>query len=99
MPAVVARAEVVLEFCAEHLWDGDIFDENGVLAVGVVIGERLGGDMLSDPVGVACPAVEGGGEGGSRAEIVHGTGEAVLEDAAGVDLRGRSVLNAGAERR
>lgn len=86
MAAVVAAAEVVLELRAEHFGDGDILDEDGVLAVGMVAGEGLGRDVLSDPVGVAGAAVEGGGQGGGGAKVVDGAGEAILEDAAGVDL-------------
>lgn len=86
MAAVVAAAEVVFELGAEHVGDGDVLDEDGVLAVGMVVCEGLGRDVLGDPVGVAGAAVEGGGEGGGGAEVVYGAGEAVLEDAAGVDL-------------
>jgi hypothetical protein len=39
----------------------------------------------SDPCGVSCAAVEGRGEGGGRAEIVDGAGEAILEYSVGID--------------
>lgn len=92
MSSVVAGAEVVLELCAEHLRDSDIFDENAVLAVGVVAGEGLRGDVFGDPVGVSCAAVVGRSEGCGGAEVIYRTGEAILEEAAGVDLFMRSVL-------
>lgn len=85
MTAVIAAAEVVLELCAEHFGDGDVFDEDAVFAVGVAMREGLGCDVFGDPCWVARAAVVGGCEGGGGAEVVYGAGEAVLEDTVGVD--------------
>lgn len=38
VPSVIAGAEVVLELCAEHFWDCNVFDEDAVLAVGIAVG-------------------------------------------------------------
>jgi len=82
---VVAAARVVGELGAEHGGDGGVFGKGAVLAVGAVGGERGGSDVFGDPEGVAGAPVEGGGEGGGRAEVGDGAGEAVFEEAVGVD--------------
>lgn len=83
--AVVAGAEVVVQFGAEGGGDVAVFDEDGVAPVAV--SDREGGrrDVLGYPVRVARAAVEGGYGGEAWTEIGDGAGEAVLEEAGWVD--------------
>lgn len=83
--AVVAGAEIVFEFGAEFFGDGGVFEELRVFAVAGFEGEGLGGYVLCYPVGVAGAAVVGGDEGGAGGEVGGGAGEAVVEEARGVD--------------
>lgn len=85
MASVVARAEVVVQFGAEGGGDVGVFDEDGVAPVAVADGEGGGRDVLGDPVRVAGASVEGGYGGEVGMEIGDGAGEAVLEEAGGVD--------------
>lgn len=84
MAAIVARAEVVFELCAEFLGDGEVLDELGVSSIAVLHQETCGGDVLGDPVGVSRGAVVGGCEGGGVADVGDGTWEAILEETCGV---------------
>lgn len=88
MASIVARAGIVCEFCA--VWDRDagVLGEVGMFAVAVGEGERGGRDVLGYPVGVAGAAVEGGDEGGGVAQVGSWAGEAVGEEARGVDRVG-----------
>ena len=49
VPAVVAGAEVVLEFSAEFLRYGRVFNKDGVPSVTIGDSEGFGGDVLCDP--------------------------------------------------
>lgn len=84
MAAVIAGAEVIGQLGAEQGRDGSILSEGAVLAVCVVLGQRLGGDVLGDPGWVAGATVVGAVQG-ERGEFVgDGTGETVLQDASWV---------------
>lgn len=85
MAAIVATAEVIVEFCAEHRWDDCVFVEDAVAAGGVVLGEGLRGEVFGYPMGVAGYAVVGGEVGGGYVCVGDGRGQAVFEDAGGVD--------------
>ena len=85
MTPVVARTTVVVELGAEDSRDGLVFNEIGVLAVGVVGRERSGRYVLSHPGRIASPAVEKGGRGQGGVQVVDWTREAVLKEAVGVD--------------
>lgn len=85
--SVVAAAEVVLEQGAELLRHAGVLEEDAVLAVAAARGERLGRDVLDDPVRVARAAVVARDEGGAGRDVGDGAWEAVLEEAAWVDGR------------
>lgn len=61
VPAVVATAEIVFEFCAKFLGDAAVFSEEGMSSVAVLHEQRGRCDVLGDPIGIARRAVEGGG--------------------------------------
>lgn len=94
--AVVARAEVVGQLGAEEGRDGCVLEEVAVLAVGVVQGEGVGRDVLGHPGRVAHAPVVGARQREAAQGVVHGAGEAILEDARGVD--GRAGGGLGRER-
>ena len=85
MAAIVAGAEIIGELCTERGGDGDVLNEDGVLAVGVGVREGVRGDVFGDPVRVFGAPVEGGDEGEGVAEVVDGAGKAVLGYAGWVD--------------
>ncbi len=85
--AVVAAAVVVLEAGAELGRHGGVLDKCAVLAVGVAARQRGRRDVLDDPVRVARPPVVRRDEGAARGHVGDGAGEAVLEEARGVDGR------------
>lgn len=87
MPSIIAAAEVVLEQGAELLRHASVLEEDAVLAVAAARGERLGRDVLADPVRVARAAVVARDEGGAGRDVGDGAWEAVFEEAAGVDGR------------
>lgn len=90
MTSVVARATIVVELGAENGRDGIVFNEVGVLAVGIVGRERCGRYVLGHPGGISGAAVEDGGCGESRVEVADRAREAILKEAVGVD--GRSYV-------
>ena len=59
MPPIEARTEVVVQFGTEFGGDAGVFDEYGMLAVGVVGVEGGRRYVLGNPVWVSSLAVEG----------------------------------------
>ena len=94
--AVVAGAEVVVQFGAEGRGDAAVFHEHRLAAVAVTEGQRRRRDVLGYPVRVAGAAVEGGDGGEGGAQVGGGAGEAVLEEAGGVDGGGDGFVGGGA---
>lgn len=93
--SVIAAAEVVLELCAEHLWDGDVFHKDTVFPVCIVVCERFRGDVFSYPLRVSRPSVVRRCERGGGAEVVDRTRKAILEEAVGVDESSSSSRRRG----
>ena len=87
MTSVVARATIVVKFGAKNGRDGVVFNEVGVLAVGIFGGQRCGRYVLGHPGGITGAAVEDGGCGESRVEVADRAGEAILKEAIGADRR------------
>ena len=97
MAAVVARAEVVFQLCAEFLGDSDVFYKDAVLAVGVVVGERRRRDVLGYPGWVTALAVVGGCQRSGWSQVVDWAREAILEETVGVN-EGCAVCSSGCGR-
>lgn len=85
--SIIAAAEVVLEQGAELGGHAVVLEEQAVLAVTAARGQRLGCDVLDDPVGVARAAVVARDEGGAGRDVGDGAWEAIFEEAAWVDGR------------
>jgi len=79
MTSIVAAAEVVVQFCAEHGWDCGIFVEDTVSTGGIILGERLWSEVFCHPVRVSSQAVVGGEVGRSDVYVRDGRCEAILE--------------------
>lgn len=88
MASIVAGAIVIGEFSPELSGNAGVFDEDGVLAVGVGMGDGVRRDVFGDPVRVACTSVEGGGQRGGVTEVADWAWEAVLEETGWVDGAG-----------
>ena len=91
MTSIIARATIIVELGAEDGRDGIVFNEVGVLSVGIVGRERSGCYVLSDPSGISGAAIEDGNRREGGMEVVDRAGEAILEEAVGVN-RGGYVL-------
>ena len=79
MTSVVARATVIVELRAEYGRDGAVFNEVRVFTVGIAGRERSGRYVLGHPGGIAGAAVEDGGCGEGRVEVIDWPREAILE--------------------
>ena len=97
MTSVVARATVIIEFGAEYVRDGVVFNKVGVLAVRVVRRKRNGRYVLSHPGGIASAAIEDGGRRKGGVEVIDWAWEAILKEAVGVDGRSYILQRAGAK--
>ena len=88
MAAVIAGAEIVAQAGAEGFGDGVVFGEGAVFAVCVVHGHGLRRDVFGYPGGIACATVICAMQGEGSDGVGDGAGEAILEDAGGVDGAG-----------
>ena len=89
--AVVAGPEVVLELRPELVGHRLVLQKYAVLPVPVPLRQRCRRDVLNHPVRVAQAPVVRGDQGRSRGYVGDGAGKSVLEEAGGVDGRGRAA--------
>jgi hypothetical protein len=68
-----------------------VFDEVRVSPIAVLHEQRLGGDVLRDPMRISLSAVEGRNGRSAHRQVVDGTGEAILEETGWVD-RGEQLF-------
>lgn len=74
MTTIKATLEVIVQFGSKHGRNAFVFFKGRVLTIDIVgTFETVGGDVLSNPVGVAISTIERGDIGISIDEVVDGT--------------------------